>query len=212
MIRLLHDVNYRSQTKEDYIMAYNGFAIDEYLDAAEVTRQLDELKKKPIYSIKPEKLKEYEVEYFDKKCPKSKEMIAEAKNYIPGGVQHNLAFNYPFPIVITKAEGNKLYDIDGNWYYDLLQAGGPTILGSNDPVVKEAVTLNYGAFIQSIIDFLLVALSIFIVLRIIMKSKEKLESLKKKEEEAKSLREEAARKRNEYFMQLLANAKGDGYS
>ena len=27
-------------------MAYNGFAIDEYLDAEAVTRQLDELKKK----------------------------------------------------------------------------------------------------------------------------------------------------------------------
>ncbi|MDO5452648.1 MAG: aminotransferase class III-fold pyridoxal phosphate-dependent enzyme, partial [Eubacteriales bacterium] len=39
----------------------------------------------------------------------------------------------------TKAEGAKLYDIDGNEYYDLLQAGGPTILGSNDPVVREAV-------------------------------------------------------------------------
>ena len=120
-------------------MAYNGFAIDEYLDAEAVTRQLDELKKKPIYSVRPEKLKEYEEEYFEKKCPKSKAMISEAKNYIPGGVQHNLAFNHPFPIVITKAEGNKLYDLDGNWYYDLLQAGGPTILGSNDPVVKEAV-------------------------------------------------------------------------
>ena len=120
-------------------MAYNGFAIDEYLDAEEITRKLDELKKKPIYSIKPDKLKEYEEEYFEKKCAKSKAMISEAKQYIPGGVQHNLAFNHPFPIVITKAEGNKLYDIDGNWYYDLLQAGGPTILGSNDPVVKEAV-------------------------------------------------------------------------
>ena len=120
-------------------MAYNGFAIDEYLDAEAVTRQLDELKKKPIYSVRPEKLKEYEEEYFEKKCPKSKAMISEAKNYIPGGVQHNLAFNHPFPIVITKAEGNKLYDLDGNRYYDLLQAGGPTILGSNDPVVKEAV-------------------------------------------------------------------------
>ena len=120
-------------------MAYNGFAIDEYLDAAAVTKQLDELTKKPIYSIKPDKLKEYCDEYFEKKCSKSKEMITEAKKIIPGGVQHNLAFNYPFPIVITKAEGNKLYDIDGNWYYDLLQAGGPTIIGSNDPVVKNAV-------------------------------------------------------------------------
>lgn len=120
-------------------MAYNGFAIDEYLDAADVTRQLDELIKKPVYSIAPDKLKDYVDNYFEKKCPTSKAMISEAKTVIPGGVQHNLAFNYPFPIVITKAEGAKLYDIDGNEYYDLLQAGGPTLLGSNDPVVKEAV-------------------------------------------------------------------------
>ena len=120
-------------------MAYNGFAIDEYLDAAEVTRQLDELIKKPVYSIRPDKLQDYVENYFDKKCAGSKAMTTEAKTVIPGGVQHNLAFNYPFPIVITKAEGAKLYDIDGNWYYDLLQAGGPTILGSNDPVIRDAV-------------------------------------------------------------------------
>ena len=66
-------------------------------------------------------------------------MITEAKEIIPGGVQHNLAFNYPFPIVMTKAKGAKLYDIDGNEYYDFLQAGGPTILGSNYPVIREKV-------------------------------------------------------------------------
>ena len=120
-------------------MAYNGFAIDKYLNAAEVTRQLDELIKKPVYSVRPDKLKMYEEEYFEKKCSKSKAMITEAKKVIPGGVQHNLAFNYPFPIVIEKAEGARLYDIDGNWYYDLLQAGGPTILGSNMPEVREKV-------------------------------------------------------------------------
>lgn len=120
-------------------MAYNGFAIDEYLDADKVTRQLDELITKPVYTIRKEALDEYESEYFDKKCSKSKEMIEEAKQVIPGGVQHNLAFNYPFPIVVTKAEGAKLYDIDGNEYYDLLQAGGPTVLGSNPPEVRDRV-------------------------------------------------------------------------
>lgn len=120
-------------------MAYDGFAIDRYLDADEVTRQLDELITKPVYTIRKDALAEYEREYFDKKCPKSKEMIEEAKQVIPGGVQHNLAFNYPFPIVVTKAEGAKLYDIDGNEYYDLLQAGGPTVIGSNPPVVRDRV-------------------------------------------------------------------------
>lgn len=120
-------------------MSYNGFAIDEYLDAEAVTQQLDALIRKPIYSIKPSALKKYEEEYFEKKCAKSKAMITKAKKVIPGGVQHNLAFNYPFPIVISKAKGAKLYDIDGNEYYDLLQAGGPTILGSNMDAVREPV-------------------------------------------------------------------------
>ena len=120
-------------------MAYNGFAIDEYLDAAAVTAQLDALIQKPVYSIRRDQLKGYVEDYFEAKCPQSKAMIAQAKGVIPGGVQHNLAFNYPFPIVITKAEGAKLYDLDGNWYYDLLQAGGPTILGSNMPAVREPV-------------------------------------------------------------------------
>lgn len=117
----------------------NRFAITNYHDAAAVTKQLDELIKKPIYSIKPDALAKYEKEYYDVKCAKSKVMIEEARQVIPGGVQHNLAFNYPFPLVFTKALGAKLYDIDGNEYYDFLQAGGPTVLGSNDPVVREKV-------------------------------------------------------------------------
>lgn len=115
------------------------FAISEYHDAAAVTRQLDELIKKPIYTIKPDVLANYESEYYDKKCPKSKALIEDAKKIIPGGVQHNLAFNYPFPLVFTKADGMKLYDIDGNEYFDFLQAGGPTVLGSNPPAVRKKV-------------------------------------------------------------------------
>ena len=86
-------------------MAYNGFAIDEYLDAEAVTRQLDELIRRPVYSIRRDKLADYVQHYFAEKCQGSKAMITRAKTVIPGGVQHNLAFNYPFPIVITRAEG-----------------------------------------------------------------------------------------------------------
>ena len=41
----------------------NNFAIKNYLDADKVTKELDALIKKPIYSIKPEALKKYEREY-----------------------------------------------------------------------------------------------------------------------------------------------------
>lgn len=115
----------------------NGYSISKYVDCEAVTKALDDLIQKPIYSIDPMELKKYEQEYFEKKCQKSKKMIDRAKEVIPGGVQHNLAFNYPFPLVIEKAEGCKLIDADGNEYYDFLQAGGPTVLGSNPEVVRE---------------------------------------------------------------------------
>jgi glutamate-1-semialdehyde 2,1-aminomutase len=115
------------------------FAISEYPDVREVTAALDALIRKPIYSIAPDALKNYVENYYDKKCARSKAMISEAANIIPGGVQHNLAFNYPFPLVFNKAEGARLYDIDGNCYFDFLQAGGPTVLGSNPPAVREKV-------------------------------------------------------------------------
>ena len=115
------------------------YAITNYLDAEEVTKKLDALIEKPIYSIKPSVLKTYEEQYFGKKCRTSKAMIDEAINIIPGGVQHNLAFNHPFPLAFNKAEGAYLYDVDGNQYYDFLQAGGPTVLGSNPPSVRKKV-------------------------------------------------------------------------
>jgi len=51
---------------------------------------------------------------------------------------------------------------------------------------KEAgfATLNYGNFLQMVIDFFIIALSIFVMVKIINRAKEKAEALKKKEEEA----------------------------
>lgn len=46
-------------------------------------------------------------------------------------------------------------------------------------------TLNYGNFIQTVIDFFIVALSIFIFISLIQKGREKLEAAKKAEEAAK---------------------------
>ncbi len=114
------------------------FAISEYHNVAEIYSKIDNLLSQPIRPVKPDKMNDY-LDYFENKCSQSKIMTTEAKKYIPGGVQHNLAFNFPFPLVFTKAEGAYLHDLDGNKYIDFLQAGGPTVLGSNYPPVKEKV-------------------------------------------------------------------------
>jgi glutamate-1-semialdehyde 2,1-aminomutase len=119
-------------------MSSQPYAISDYLDVAQVYARLNTLVSQPIRPVRREQMQVY-LDYFEKRCPKSKALTTEAQKYIPGGVQHNLAFNYPFPIAIEKAEGAYLWDVDGNRYIDFLQAGGPTVLGSNYAPVREKV-------------------------------------------------------------------------
>lgn len=49
----------------------------------------------------------------------------------------------------------------------------PEIKDAAGEVVQAAVTFNYGMFIQNIVDFLIIAFSIFVALRVIMKFKKK---------------------------------------
>jgi len=116
----------------------NEFPRSEYHDTQAIYRQLAALLALPPLQLKPAALAAY-LQYYEQHCSKSKTMYQEAIQYIPGGVQHNLAFTHPFPLVFTKAEGAYLYDLDGNRYIDFLQGGGPTVLGSNPPVVREQV-------------------------------------------------------------------------
>lgn len=113
-------------------------SISEYPDAEKTISRLKALSALPVPSLQ-EDYKRRVLEFFEKKCISSKQMIEKARERIPGGVQHNLAFNYPFPLVIHKAAGAYLYDIDGNRYIDFLQAGGPTVLGSNMPQIRKKV-------------------------------------------------------------------------
>jgi len=119
-------------------MTIQQYAISQYPNVDEVYAKLNTLVSQPLRPVKRDKMTEY-INYFELQCARSKQLTDEAKKIIPGGVQHNLAFNYPFPIAMEKAEGAYLWDADGNRYIDFLQAGGPTVLGSNYAPVREKV-------------------------------------------------------------------------
>lgn len=73
---------------------------------------------------------------------KSKKLFAEAKEYIPGGVNSPVrAFKSVGgdPVFITRGEGSKIYDVDGNEYIDYVQSWGPLILGHRHPKVMAAL-------------------------------------------------------------------------
>ncbi|MGW8317070.1 MAG: aspartate aminotransferase family protein [Bacteroidales bacterium] len=115
-----------------------GFAISSYPDTDEIYQRIDMLLRKPIHPVRRDEMESY-LQRFNEKYAASKPIIDLAREYIPGGVQHNLAFNYPYPVVFDRAEGAFLYDRDGNRHIDFLQAGGPTVLGSNYPSIREKV-------------------------------------------------------------------------
>ena len=62
-------------------------------------------------------------------------------------------------------------------------------------IITPAVALSYGKFIQAIIDFLIIAFSVFVIVKLITVIRDKAEAkAKKAEEEAKKIAEEEARK------------------
>lgn len=116
----------------------HGSAISHWPDADALTEKAARLVGQPPRFLRRERMEQV-LAYFETRCRGSKDSAAEAAKRIPGGVQHNLAFNYPFPLNITRADTAYLWDIDGNRYIDFLQAGGPTVLGSNYAPLREKV-------------------------------------------------------------------------
>ena len=119
-------------------MSAQEYAISSWPDADELIAKARRLVSLPPRPIRRDKMREY-LDFFERRCGGSKAATADAAKYIPGGIQHNLAFNHPFPLSITRTDGAYLWDVDGNRYIDFLQAGGPTVLGSNYAPLREKV-------------------------------------------------------------------------
>ncbi|GHU60111.1 glutamate-1-semialdehyde 2,1-aminomutase [Clostridia bacterium] len=84
----------------------------------------------------------------------SAELFERAKKVLPGGVNSPVrAFRSVGigPRFIARADGSKIYDVDGKEYIDYVCSWGPMILGHNHPEIRESVAraaergLSYGA-------------------------------------------------------------------
>ena len=94
-----------------------------------------------LHPIPEEALEKVKAEFYKTRA-KSLALFEEAQSYIPGGVEHNLATSYPFPLAMDRAKGYKMWDIDGNEYIDFLMCGAPIILGHHyDPLDDEIIKI-----------------------------------------------------------------------
>lgn len=101
-----------------------------------------------------------------------------------GAITKSLVADVIMPLISLATGANSIKDLSVVLKEPVLDEAGA--------VLTEGITLNYGNFLQTIIDFLIIALCVFVFIRFLTKSAEKAKALlaKKKEEEAAA--EEAA--------------------
>ena len=71
--------------------------------------------------------------------PKARELYAEAKEHIAGGVGHDVRHNPIAPIYVERAAGSRKWDVDGNEYIDYAMGNGALLLGHSHPAAIQAV-------------------------------------------------------------------------
>lgn len=77
---------------------------------------------------------------FTERNEKSTRLVEEAERYSPGGVHSNFRLtSKPQSYMYERAEGARLYDVDGRTYIDYALGMGPAILGHSPRVVIESV-------------------------------------------------------------------------
>ena len=76
---------------------------------------------------------------FESRTSRSRDLYQRARNTFPSGVTHDSRYLEPYPISITRAEGSRKWDVDGNEYVDYFGGHGALILGHNHPAIVEAV-------------------------------------------------------------------------
>ncbi|MDD1675789.1 MAG: glutamate-1-semialdehyde 2,1-aminomutase [Methanomicrobiales archaeon] len=70
---------------------------------------------------------------------RSEDLFTRAKKLLPGGVSSPVRAISPYPFYTARAEGSRLYTVDGQELLDCCMAYGPLLMGHAHPRIAEAV-------------------------------------------------------------------------
>lgn len=88
---------------------------------------------------------EHEIERYESRTPGSKAAWEKARRVMPMGTASNSRMYEPYPLFIARAEGSRVWDVDGNEYIDHNLSFGALVVGHRHPVVMEAVSAQLTA-------------------------------------------------------------------
>src|SRR3712207_3034405 len=78
-------------------------------------------------------------EAFAARNPASLAAHGEAAESLPGGNTRSVLFHDPFPLLIARGEGCRLWDADGHRYVDLLGEYTAGLYGHSHPAIRAAL-------------------------------------------------------------------------
>ena len=122
---------------------------------------------------------------------KKKSIFTEFKEFISKGNVLDMAVGVIIGGAFTKIVNSVVSDIimpalglvTGNIDFSDLKVVLSEAVMEGETVVKEELAIRYGVFLDALVNFLLMAICVFIVIKIIGTLKAKAEKLRKKEEE-----------------------------
>ena len=79
------------------------------------------------------------IQAYRAKTPGSAVLAAEARELLPSGIVHDARHLEPYGIYVTRAEGSRKWDQDGNEYVDYAGGHGALLLGHGRPEVLAAI-------------------------------------------------------------------------
>ena len=122
---------------------------------------------------------------------KKKSIFTEFKDFISRGNVMDMAVGVIIGGAFTKIVNSVVSDLimpalgllTGNIDFAELKLVLSEAVMEGETVVKEELAIRYGVFLDALLNFLLIAVCVFAVIKVINTIKEKAEKLRKKEEE-----------------------------
>lgn len=122
---------------------------------------------------------------------KKKSIFTEFKEFISRGNVMDMAVGVIIGGAFTKIVNSVVSDLimpalgllTGNIDFAELKLVLSEAVMEGETVVKEELAIRYGVFLDALLNFLLIAVCVFAVIKVINSVKEKAEKLRKKEEE-----------------------------
>src|SRR3954471_7666071 len=89
-------------------------------------------------------LTEREAKRLDERTPQSQAMYERAREVLSGGVASSYQLRDPWPIYLEHGEGPRVWDVDGNEFYDFHNGFGSMVQGHGHPAIGAAISERYG--------------------------------------------------------------------